>query len=89
MFIGAGHIQALVNSLKQNMPEKRKVFDRDEIYKPIKRRSIKDKQATPEQLQQIREKVAAENQRMLRNRIIALLISIVILSAGVLFVNSL
>lgn len=89
MFIGAGHIQAIVNALKQNMPEKRKKFDRNGIYKPTKRRKIKDKKATPEQLQQIREKVEVENHRILRNRIIALIISIIILSAGVLYLNSL
>lgn len=85
---GEGHIFAMIQSIKQNTRQSRNVFDKN-VYRKSKTRKIQDKKATPEQLELIREKAKAENRRVVRNRIIAILISIGLLLSGIGYLNSL
>lgn len=85
---GEGHIFAMIQSIKQNTQPRRNVFDKH-AYRKSRIRKIKDKKATPEQLQRIREEAKAENRRVLKKRIIAIVISLGILVAGILYLISL
>jgi hypothetical protein len=74
-----GHVSAMITSLKNNsLPKRDKLFDRKTSYSKIQFKSTK--KATKEQLEQARIQMKTENELRIVKHIIALIISLAIVS---------
>ena len=58
-----GHVQAMINSIKNNKRERITIYDREEYYKIKKFRKYRKlyKSASKEQLEKVRKKVKKQN----------------------------
>lgn len=79
-----GSVQAMVTSLKNNARQRNTIFDKLDGNTNTENseswNNIIEQKATPEQLEEVREKIISENKNKLYKNVLALIITMVIIA---------